>query len=1503
MANTNQKKRVQEAARRALAQQQGEGAGGTPPPSAPSPSFLDRVTSTVTSGINTAQREAGYALNEMSNPGFWEGLRLPGDVPLDVLSPLAPAAKMALTESPAARLLAARAFQSVNPFAAGDVGNNILEANPQYQRGAVELVDAVGDVPAAALQAGAQIAPGALVEGAAGLAARGAQAATMTVPLAARRFLQGGLTGVYTNAAQNALGAAEGKRADTFEQGLTDPTQVALSAALGGLPGAASDIMQLRAQRPGPTILADITSPVVASARRGVENAADQQRVLADVMADRQLRTLTDTNLTRPYDLVSPDRPPQVSESLDILAPLEIPTRPYPWGGIPAETLMTMPDADRARHVVQVADEMQQGMPTVVDPDMYMEVQIRTDVEDLWQKAGGKPTDGEVVIGGRAFSRAELAAQVAKGAGKELGRRLSGTGSNPDATNAVGTPRKIRQKATPVDVIPELSELRMPPNAPEAKIGLPSVADDMLPSAIVPSRNPGTPNAPVPNRYTADEALKRGRVDADFANKDTIYSPVGYEDFIVDTFDFWKRKGEEGHPLAGAGMARAQQLADATIRQEPTRRMGMVDRAKIEGESPALIQELQYGPGSRGNMGAGKMGDATKVMWNRDIRAAQDRKAGAFEATQVLTPAQVKAEIQAKLDPRTVETPGAPVTGGLPADVDIPGAALEDAKFALERMRENRNPTALQELAKKFALPEFRAGPLVGAAIRSYKAAVHIQNVQVERLFPQLRKAYKAAGPEGQKLIRRYFHQSVSPESAKGPLVPVQALPEPFRNLFQQGMEQNAFYRNDLAKAGYFSPEQLADMTKAAQVGQEWLHRDYMAMLDGTYLPKPQLLDEAIRFLVKIGKGKVSFDAARAELVNIMTGEQNAARRIQRFQASQLNKEILKGRGNIPPVIRKVLGEVHDPAYVTASTMSELERLWRQHKVSEAFTAPEYKGTIWDDKPTRNMHDTRVWDDNLDEAGNRRQFGMFAGKWVAPQLYEAILQGPAPALQSTVSRVLAWFTGAFKTAKVAMSPVTYMNNWISNSAYAAAAGLPVWNARFVPRLVQSARALKAYGDTFLTPREGAPKTGNDAQWVQWALEDGALIPGTGSEFGGSQARVIAQQFLRDPKAGIVGFLQSGWDGFQRAKAKAGSFYDALDSHWRLAVYIEQVTKARERLGLPMSQARARAARIINNNFASSGTVGQGVREMGRQVGFLAPFMTWHADNIRVHAGWLANSGRGLRPKDMAGKSIPGADLDVLSGEGSAQALNVALHYGLISGLFTALRYAYGFSDSEIAAAEAKLKQSYRQNNPEAVRQWLPWRDEKGRAQVVSLVPLFPSAMFLKGDPNRSLLSRAMTNMVLGFVQSAAAEDPVKRALASLGLGEADYRPETLPGQEGRSAVEAAWNYLEPGIIRDIRNVSERLGATEASRKWQEKYTPGQAVAAFSPLKVEPVGRQSAESERRRGAAETREMMGVQGKVNRSVMTQDEKGRVKEAARRALEERVRRESGRAKNLRQ
>lgn len=788
--------------------------------------------------------------------------------------------------------------------------------------------------------------------------------------------------------------------------------------------------------------------------------------------------------------------------------------------------------------------------------------------------------------------------------------------------------------------------------------------------------------------------------------------------------------------------------------------------------------------------------------------------------------AAVDADIAARSTPRSVEVPSVPdVPLATPQLAAESALVLQEAVDWGQRMNK-RDKGWFAKLSKTLLAPEFRAAEIVAPFIREMNAVPHIQNAQFQRVFRPLRQALANLTPEGQKQVETFFKQNVSPEDWKNaPRVPFEALPDAWKQLHREGLAQAAEQRDYLVEKGYFTPEQAAEIRTMDENGRVWMHRDYRAHLDNAYVPKARDFNYAVKRLVQDSKGKLSHREAVVELQALL-GTYGKGGVDARWQASRLGKDILQNRGKAPAYLRKFMGEVHNPAFVTATSMSELEAMYRKAKVSEAAVSPELKGQVWDDRPSDNMFPKKVWIDGLDALENRRNFGELAGKYVAPELYETVMQSSQARVNNALQEVLMGLTSNFKFAKVGLNVVSWMRDFASNTFFAAGAGLPIWNPRWGPRMAQAVRSLKAYGDTFLTPK-GAPGSGlaKDVRLVQWALEDGAIRPGTGAEFGGSVARSIARQYLRDKRPGIYGWLQATGDALQSGKAKLGELRDYTDNATRLAAYAENLDKFLTRQKLPEAKARALASMAVNNNFASSGSVSPAVRQFSQTYGaFLNPFMLWGVDNLRV-------TGKQLQSLRTAPAAV----------------LRLGTQTALVAGLFEGLRRLYNFSDAEVQEAETRLRGGYKERNP--FRQWLPLRDDSGRPWVVSLTAVHPWAGLGRGPEESPLARRVAENLAGTVYEGGLAADPINRVLVGAGLkAEMPFEPKTIPGKHPVAGIlDTFYKTYEPGFVLSLRNAARKSQIVGQPGRFEEPMTPAQAflsqvfppTAAFSPAPVGP----------------------------------------------------------------
>lgn len=870
-------------------------------------------------------------------------------------------------------------------------------------------------------------------------------------------------------------------------------------------------------------------------------------------------------------------------------------------------------------------------------------------------------------------------------------------------------------------------------------------------------------------------------------------------------------------PVTMPALQQLPSLADVDLPEAPTQPRTALDMARVgvevqggSGGKPPPLQELPPEPG------------ATVTL------SPAGRKL--YEARQKL------AALETKYNAKATYTPGPPILDELPVDAPVTRSAQEAG--AVFNAAKRQSEGWFNRVAKEALLPEDRAPSEIAPIVRSWTAGQRIGDFAMERYYPKLNDAIRKLSPEQRQMLRRFTAQNVSPEDAaafrkRNPhlsTITVDQLPEPVREVYQRSVNTMRAQRNDLIRAGYFTPEAVERMYERDRLGEVWLHREFMAFLDRkNFKPSAEKFERAVKFVKEKSARPIDDATAERYLMELVSPDGKGDAK-QRWKASQLKSDVLKGRSEIPAPLREWLGEVHDPAFVLAQSMSQLEQLHHQYKVTQAFTTPDLKGKVWDTDPTAGMHPTKI-------PNEKKLYGEFAGKYVQPQLFEAVMQGGDSAqMQLAATSITRELVNYFRAGKVLFSPVTALRNFIGNFAFMSGGGLPPWNPRFGPRLKQAVAAVADYGRSFSKAGAGSsPTQGRD--WVQWAMEDGAYRSGRGTEFGGGAAQLIAKKMLKEPAVGAGKFMAIMREAMPTARQKLGAYYELMDTIPRMAVYIDQVTQGIEKLQLDVATARARAAKIVNENFASGGNIGLGARRLSNSDigGMMAPFLSWHADNMRVHYNWLRNA------KDVGALFKPG------SGTGAGQALNVGLYYGvLLTGTAALMRRMAGWTDEEMQEAQRSLKPGYEENNP--FYEFLPWRDAKGRPQVVSLEALVPTAVFLKGDKSVNPLARVVANSALGFVSGGLAEQGVASGLSGMGLISRDdmpYGQRLVPGQEVYAGLKGVWDYLRPTLLNSTMEAARRAGVAGQLGKFEEAYTPMQGLArALSPLPVEPVGARS-----------------------------------------------------------
>lgn len=798
----------------------------------------------------------------------------------------------------------------------------------------------------------------------------------------------------------------------------------------------------------------------------------------------------------------------------------------------------------------------------------------------------------------------------------------------------------------------------------------------------------------------------------------------------------------------------------------------------------------------------------------------------------------------------------APPSGPKPMPEEIDLESMR-AQAEAARKADVKDKGRFEKLKKALSLPENRAEGEVAYAIRQYQAAKDAGNVKLEKSYPKLVEAL----PKDQKarvenIIRRVRDLKASPAE-------LNSLPDSFKNLFNNLLREGEKKRAWLKANGYFSPAEIAAMDNRAKLSLPWLHREYQVFHSKKFVPSTDARVKAQQYLMKKGLGADDAAAEVAALVKRIVEDPSGSEKI--FLESPFNRNILKER-KLPEPLRDLYGVINDPAFVVAQSAAELEGMYRRARVVEGFASKEFKGQLWDDKWSQgsNLDPRRLWDDTVDAAGNKKKFGPLAGKYLDSQLRESMLEITNPVSQNILARMAQMPTNIFRFAKVMTAPATFLRNFIGNSMYASAAGVPM--QRWPKRIAQAWQALRAFGAE-ATDARTAP-----ARMYAQALEDAAVRPGRGVDYGGSVAKQIVETAIRESdNHGMIGGVEKLWQKFEGVKTHLGALYETMDTVWRLGTYLDQMDQGVS-MGLSVAEARSRATHIVNRYFASGASIGPAVKQLSNNSLGLAPFLSFHVDNMRVAKNIMEDSAKGQ----------------------VGSLARTAVWWSLPSVAFAFNRYLNGISDEEVEAAEAGLNTSWRENNP--VHDWIPVKNADGKLTwAVSFDAFNPFLTFVRGQG--SIPQRVAANVMLGFVESGALEPFARRALSSAGIPAAEYSRDPLPGQEGYALLSNMWDYFEPTLNRRMKDVARRTemngpGSSALTlRPGEEPLTMGEATTfqnPLMPLGMKKVGPRTAESVRAGRAREARDLE-RDVKLRAAKLPADEKLRVQMEAQRRLEE--------------
>lgn len=746
----------------------------------------------------------------------------------------------------------------------------------------------------------------------------------------------------------------------------------------------------------------------------------------------------------------------------------------------------------------------------------------------------------------------------------------------------------------------------------------------------------------------------------------------------------------------------------------------------------------------------------------------------------------------------------------------------------------DRSKEFTDRLKKELSLPENRAGEEAAYAIRQLNAVRQMNDHAVKQVFPELRASMKG---QNSKSVQQTIGQlrdlmdnidlhdvrSLTDAADKAGMLEA-SLPDAFRHNYAKVKAANQEMLKYLIDRGWLSAEAARDAALKMQLGIPWLHREFLSILDKRWKPPEDVYNKTIDEVMRRNKS-LSPELARQQLDHFLNEFKGQVAKGKSFRDAFLKasagNDALKAR-SMPEWLRPFLGVINDPSFVVAQSFGELNRMYHQALVTDAMTKPEFKGTVWSDKPALNMHPERLGQ-GMETHEAKKMYGEFAGKYVTPEVHEALHDASGPVINGMMHEMASGFVNIFRASKVLTSPTTIARNFLGNFMYQMAAGIPPhrWPLLFT-RAVRSMSDWGRHGQPIISAAEQPGM----AKWTQMAVEDGALRPGRGYDVQGSELRHLVKYVIDRPDAGA---LKPMFDTYGKFINKLGAVYSVMDDVHRLMAYMHTVETG---LGMGMSdaQARARASATVNRYFASGASVGPAFKKLGNYgAGVVNPFMAFQVDNARVFKNVIQDAAKG----------------------NVGPLIRVALATGSIYGLGSMLRTKYGISDQDVASAEAARTPYMTENNPFPL--YLPWRTNEGYIHMANIEAVNPFYMYLKGsgdikDP-KNLAGRIGTNLVLGLVNSGMIEPFVKGQLGKLGApAQSTYNENVLPSQEGMASVQALWDTMKPTYFKQFMDTMRKAQLAGHLRQGEEPLTPGEAagklLGGMDVAGIEKVGKRT-----------------------------------------------------------
>ena len=297
----------------------------------------------------------------------------------------------------------------------------------------------------------------------------------------------------------------------------------------------------------------------------------------------------------------------------------------------------------------------------------------------------------------------------------------------------------------------------------------------------------------------------------------------------------------------------------------------------------------------------------------------------------------------------------------------------------------------------------------------------------------------------------------------------------------------------------------------------------------------------------------------------------------------RIDQSTMKARQDIPPEIRRLMGEVENGGYLAARTIADMNAtLINKRFFDKIATGSETingQVTPWF-RPTPAPGYSKFPLPDTPSLGAAKNQYVLERYW--PEIQDILKT------RNQVERFYDRSMSLWKAGKVIWNPKTWGNNILGNTVFSDFAGTPIHDPRKWGFYKQAAREL----------------------WTKSPLRERAIKVGAvGSEYATAELSQMAEAF-----AGAEGnAMDAIFNVAEKVNGPLGRFYNAQDQVFKMATFLDQLSQGKTDL---------QAAAHVNRWYPNYAEVGRGVKYLRRSP-LGAPFLSFTAEAARIYVSAIA----------------------------------------------------------------------------------------------------------------------------------------------------------------------------------------------------------------------------------------------------------------------------------------